>query len=201
MAETPIRLGVLGSTNGTDLGAIFMAIDQGILNASVEIVISNKSQAFILERAKLRGIQTRFVGARDKSREAFDSEITAALESVGVDLVLLIGFMRILSAEFCDHWKNRILNVHPSLLPAFAGGVNLDVHQSVLDSGVEETGCTIHFVTAEVDSGPIVIQKRCRVENDDTPESLKKKVQTLEGQSFIEAIRLYQNHQLDHLFR
>jgi len=93
------------------------------------------------------------------------------------------------------------LNVHPSLLPAFAGGINLDVHQAVLDSGVQETGCTIHFVTAEVDDGPIVIQKRCKVDSNETADSLKSKVQNLEGQAFVEAIQKYQNHELDHFFR
>jgi len=201
MTESPLKMGILGSTKGTDLAAIFQAIDRGELNASVEIVISNKRGAFILERAKKRGIPTRFIGTKDKSREEFDREVTATLASAQVELILLIGFMRILSAEFCSHWKNRILNVHPSLLPAFAGGINLDVHQAVLDSGVQETGCTIHFVTAEVDVGPIVIQKRCKVDSNETADSLKSKVQDLEGQAFVEAIQKYQKHELDHFFR
>ncbi len=201
MADSPIKLGVLGSTKGTDLGAIFAAIDTGELNAAVEIVISNKRQATILERARQRGIATRFIGAKTRTREEFDGQVTEALETAQVNLVLLIGFMRILSAEFCEHWKNRIMNVHPSLLPAFAGSMNLDVHRAVLDSGVTETGCTIHFVTPDVDRGPIIIQKRCKVERSDTPDSLKSKVQTLEGRAFIEAIRQYQKHELNHLFR
>jgi len=201
MTESPLKMGILGSTKGTDLAAIFQAIDRGELNASVEIVISNKRGAFILERAKKRGIPTRFIGTKDKSREEFDREVTATLASAQVELILLIGFMRILSAEFCSRWKNRILNVHPSLLPAFAGGINLDVHQAVLDSGVQETGCTIHFVTAEVDGGPIVIQKRCKVDSNETADSLKSKVQNLEGQAFVEAIQKYQKHELDHFFR
>ncbi|MCF7801880.1 MAG: phosphoribosylglycinamide formyltransferase [Candidatus Marinimicrobia bacterium] len=198
---TPIRLGVLGSTRGTDLAAIFNTIDTGELNATVEVVVSNKSKAYILTRARERGIPTQFIGAKNKSREAFDREVTAVLENHGVALILLVGFMRILSPEFCERWKNRILNVHPSLLPAFAGGMNLDVHQAVLDAGVTETGCTIHFVTADVDAGPIVIQKRCSIDPEETSESLKTKVQALEGEAFIQAIRQYQNHELDHLFR
>lgn len=197
----PIRLGVLGSTKGTDLGAIFSAIDAGELSASVEIVISNKRSAFILERARSKGVPTRFISSKDKTREEFDREVTAALQEAKVDLILLIGFMRILSGEFCQRWSNHILNVHPSLLPEFAGGINLDVHQSVLDAGVTGTGCTIHFVTAEVDGGPIVIQKRCKVDPEETADSLKTKVQALEGQAFIQAIQQYQNHELDHLFQ
>ncbi|MCF7797079.1 MAG: phosphoribosylglycinamide formyltransferase [Lentisphaeria bacterium] len=198
---TPIRLGILGSTKGTDLEAIVSAIDAGVLEATVEIVISNKSQAYILERARRHGIATQFIGAKNKTREAFDREVTAVLENRRVELILLVGFMRILSPAFCERWQNRILNVHPSLLPAFAGGMNLDVHQAVLDAGVRETGCTIHFVTPEVDAGPIVIQKRCSIEPGETAESLKAKVQALEGEAFIQAIQQYQNHQLDHLFR
>lgn len=201
MTRPPIKLGVLGSTKGTDLAAIFNAIDDGDLNASVEVVVSNKRQAYILARARERGIPATFIGAKNKTREVFDREVTAVLEASRVDLILLIGFMRILSPGFCERWKNRILNVHPSLLPAFAGGMNLDVHQAVLDAGVTETGCTIHFVTAEVDAGPIVIQKHCPVDPEETPESLKRKVQILEGRAFVEAIRKYQNHELEHLFR
>jgi phosphoribosylglycinamide formyltransferase-1 len=98
--------------------------------------------------------------------------------------------MRILSQEFCHEWRDKILNVHPSLLPKYAGGMDTNVHQEVLTNGDTKTGCTIHFVTEKVDEGPILIQKSCYVENDDTVESLKKKVQDLEGLAFIEAINL-----------
>ena len=101
--------------------------------------------------------------------------------------------MRILSAEFCRKWQDRILNVHPSLLPKYAGGVDTNVHEEVLRNGDMETGCTIHFVTEEVDSGPILIQKKCAVAREDTVESLKTKVQQLEGMAFIEAIKMIAN--------
>ena len=109
------------------------------------------------------------------------------------DLVLLVGFMRILSAEFCRKWQDRILNVHPSLLPKYAGGMDTNVHEEVLRNGDMETGCTIHFVTEEVDAGPILIQKKCAVGGGDTVESLKTKVQELEGMAFIEAIEMIAN--------
>ena len=110
-----------------------------------------------------------------------------------MDIVLLIGFMRILSKSFCKKWDNKILNVHPSLLPKYAGGINNNVHRDVLKNKDSETGCTIHYVTANVDSGPILIQKKCEVQPGDTIESLKDRVQHLEGQAFIEALHLIEN--------
>jgi phosphoribosylglycinamide formyltransferase-1 len=107
--------------------------------------------------------------------------------------VLLVGFMRILSAEFCRKWQDRILNVHPSLLPKYAGGMDTNVHEEVLQNGDMQTGCTIHFVTEDVDAGPILIQKKCAVAAEDTVESLKIKVQQLEGMAFIEAIEMIAN--------
>lgn len=184
-----IRLGVLGSTNGTDLQAIITAIDGGVLDASVEIVISNRSGAYILERAANHKIPTRFVSHKGKKREEFDSELSSILKQYSVELVLLIGFMRILSPRFCSEWEGKLLNVHPSLLPKYAGGMDTNVHEEVLKNGDRETGCTIHFVTPYVDSGPILIQKKCSVFQNDTPETLKRRVQELEGQAFIEAIK------------
>lgn len=184
-----IRLGVLGSTKGTDLQAIIDAIDSGLLDASVEVVISNIEDAYILKRAKKHNIPNIFISHVGKRRESFDSEISDQLKKYNVDIVLLIGFMRILSAQFCNLWTDRLLNVHPSLLPKYAGGMDTNVHGEVLKNGDAETGCTIHFVTADVDSGPILIQKKCKVSQNDTPETLKNKVQQLEGEAFIEAIQ------------
>ena len=188
-----IRLGVLGSTKGTDLQAILDAIHSGALDASVVVVVSNRNNSYILERARNYNIPNVCVPPAGKTRDEFDREITAALLQYNVDLVLLVGFMRILSAEFCRKWQDRILNVHPSLLPKYAGGVDTNVHEEVLRNGDMETGCTIHFVTEEVDSGPILIQKKCAVAREDTVESLKTKVQQLEGIAFIEAIKMIAN--------
>lgn len=189
-----IKLGVIGSTKGTDLQAIFDAIKTGELNAQVSVVMSNPKSAYILERAKNHNVPAVFISPKGKSREEFDAEMTALLKEHNVDLVLLIGFMRILSAEFCREWRERLLNVHPSLLPKYAGGMDTNVHKDVLKNGETETGCTIHFVTDEVDGGPILIQKKCNVEPDETVETLKTKVQKLEGEAFIEAIQLIQNN-------
>ena len=189
-----IKLGVLGSTNGTDLQAIFDAIGSGELNAEVSVVLSNQKEAYILERAENHNVPAFYISHKGKSRKEFDLEMTAVLKNHNVDLVLLIGFMRILSAEFCGEWQDRLLNVHPSLLPKYAGGMDTNVHEEILKNGDTETGCTIHFVTDEVDGGPILIQKKCNVEAGDTVETLKTKVQELEGRAFIEAIQLIQNN-------
>jgi len=191
-----MRLGVLGSTSGTDLQAILNAIESKTLQAQVSIVCSNNENAYILERAKKNNIPSFYISHKDISRQNFDRKITKALEKYSVDLILLIGFMRILSAEFCDHWKGKVLNVHPSLLPKYAGGVDKSVHEEVLRNKEIETGCTIHFVTDEVDGGPIFIQKKCAVGPKDTVETLKTKVQALEGDAFLEAIPLFESKYL-----
>ena len=190
-----IRLGVLGSTRGTDLQHILDTIQNNALDAKVVVVVSNKKNAFILERARNHNIPYVFVSHTEKTRGEFDREITSVLLQHNAELVLLIGFMRILSAEFCRKWYGRILNVHPSLLPKYAGGVDTNIHKEVLQNGDEETGCTIHFVTEDVDAGPILIQKKCTVNPKDTVESLKTRVQQLEGLAFIEAIKTIANKQ------
>ena len=189
-----IKLGVLGSTNGTDLQTILDSIASGELIGEVSVVLSNRNKAYILERAKNHNVPAFFLSHKEKSRENFDAEMTAILKEHAVDLVLLIGFMRILSAKFCQEWRDRLLNVHPSLLPKYAGGMDTNVHEDVLKNGDAETGCTIHFVTDEVDGGPILIQKKCNIEPNETVNTLKTKVQQLEGTAFIEAIQLIQNN-------
>ena len=188
-----IRLGVLGSTNGTDLQAILDAIELKQLKSKLATVISNKKKAFILKRAEKYRIPSYYISHKNIDRETFDRKVTKILIEHKVDLVLLIGFMRILSKSFCKEWKGKILNVHPSLLPKYAGGMDTNVHEEVLKNKDAETGCTIHFVTDEVDGGPIFIQKKCSVDPKDTIKSLKTKVQKLEGEAFLEAIPLFEN--------
>ncbi|CAM9446660.1 unnamed protein product [Heterosigma akashiwo] len=186
--SAPVRLGVLGSTRGSDLQPILEAIQAGELNAEVALVVSNKADAYILERARLHGVPARHIDGKGKKRAEFDAEVTAAFRDVGVQLVLCIGYMRILSPQFCQAWADRCLNVHPSLLPEFAGGMDLAVHRAVLDAGRPRSGCTVHW---EVDGGGIVVQEACEVAPGETPESLKAKVQALEGGAFIKAIELF----------
>lgn len=185
-----IRLAILGSTRGTNMLTIIDAIKQKQLNAEIKIVLSNKADAMILERAKNHGLPAQFVDSANQTRESFDQKVSELLREYAIDLIVLIGYMRILSPAFVKQWENKIINVHPSLLPAFAGKMDLDVHRAVLAAGVKETGCTVHQVTQEVDAGPIVIQKKCVVLAEDTPEHLKERVQQLEGVALVEAIRL-----------
>jgi phosphoribosylglycinamide formyltransferase-1 len=183
-----VRLGILGSTRGTDMLALIAAIQQKKLTATIDCVISNKADAIILERARAHGLTTIFIDPKTVGRAEYDSKLSEELHKHKVELIVLIGYMRILSHEFVKTWRHKIINVHPSLLPAFAGGMDGDVHTAVIESGVKETGCTVHYVTEEVDAGPILIQKKCEVLAGDTPESLKKRVQELEGKALVEAI-------------
>ena len=188
-----LRVGVLGSTRGTALKGVLDAIAAGTLDVDLRIVISDKPTAPILDRAKLYKVPALFLDPTGLTREQYDERISAQLRKAHVDLVLLIGYMRILSPHFVAEWNGRLLNVHPSLLPAFAGLMNRKVHEAVLSAGVPETGCTIHQVTEEVDGGPIVLQKRCPVLPGDTVDSLKDRVQALEQSAFIDVLRQW-NH-------
>lgn len=191
--EKKLCIGVLGSTRGTALVPVLEACANGNVHAEIVAVLSNKESAPILDKGRALGptVLSRAITAKGLSREQFDAECTAALLGAGVEFIILVGYMRILSKPFCEFWKGRCINVHPSLLPKHAGGMDLAVHQAVIDAKEEESGCTIHQVTDEVDGGPIVIQKRVRVETTDSAESLKAKVQPLEGPAFVEAIQLY----------
>ncbi|MCS7113573.1 MAG: phosphoribosylglycinamide formyltransferase [Nitrososphaerota archaeon] len=189
----PLRIAVLGSTRGTDLQAIIDSIRSGELYAEIVCVISNRRDAYILERARMNGIEAIFIDPKGLSREEYDRIVVDELEKrKPIDLILLIGYMRILSKFFIDRFRWRILNIHPSLLPAFAGGMDLEVHKAVLDYGVKVTGCTLHFVDEGVDTGPIFIQKVVDVSDDDTPITLKAKVQRREQEALIEAIKIFQ---------
>ena len=189
-----MKLAVLGSTNGTDLVPVVGAERSGSLSASVDVIISNNESSGILKKARHYGIENYFICHKNKKRGVFDFEMSQILENKKIDLILLIGFMRILSPGFVDRWDGKIINVHPSLLPKYAGGMNNDVHESVLAAGDKETGCTIHLVTKEVDGGPILLQKSCPVFENDSVESLKERVQGLEGKAFIEVINNWSNY-------
>jgi len=190
--ERPTRIAIVGSTRGSSSQATFDAIKAGTLNARIVVACSNKLDAGILERGLAEGIPAVHVPCKKGTpRAEYDAKLTEVLRDYGVDLVMLVGFMRIVSPEFCSDWANACINVHPSLLPKHAGGMDLEVHRAVLDAGETETGCTVHVVTAEVDGGPIVVQRKVTVVAGDTPESVKAKVQAEEGPSLIEAVRLF----------
>jgi len=192
-----VKLAVLGSTRGSALQPVLEAIAAGDLNASVELVVSNKAEAPILARAALHGLRHACVPStgKEQSREAYDRELSALVEGSGAQMILAVGWMRILSPWFVQRWDRRILNVHPSLLPEFAGGMDLAVHKAVLDAGASVSGCTVHFVDEAVDAGEIVVQESVDVLPGDTPESLKARVQPLEGKAFVAAVRKLQRAQ------
>lgn len=183
-----VRTAVLGSTRGSSLVPLLDAWKASRLGVDLALVVSNRSQAGILEKGRDAGIESVAIPVKGRDRVSYDAEISDLLKSRGVELVLLLGYMRILSDTFVKEWQGRILNVHPSLLPRHGGLMDLEVHASVLSSGDRESGCTIHLVDETVDGGPIVIQKRCPVLADDTPESLKARVQVLEGAAFVEVL-------------
>jgi phosphoribosylglycinamide formyltransferase-1 len=186
------RIGVLASTKGTDLQAIIDEMKAGKMpNIELAVVISNKMDAYALERAEEQGFKAIFVNPKDKTREEYDQELAQILQEEKVDLVVLVGYMRILSKEFVQAFPKRIINVHPALIPKFCGknffGAN--VHEAVLKAHEKETGMTIHYVEEGVDTGEIILQKTCPVLENDTPDTLKDRVQALEKQWYPEVIR------------
>lgn len=188
-----IKIGVLGSTRGSSLQPVIDAIESRELNAEIKIVLSNKPGAGILDRARKHWITATYVeSVSNESREAYDEKLFNLLNQHQVDLVLLVGYMKILSKDFVNSYPRAIINIHPSLLPKHAGLINLAVHQAVLDAGEEVTGCSVHFVDEGLDTGDIIIQKHCPVMPKDSAESLRSRVQLLEGGALIEAIELLQ---------
>jgi len=180
------RIGVLISGRGSNLQAIIDSIAGGRLDAEIAVVISNRAHAAGLERARAAGIETLHIDhKRYPSREAFDLAVVAALKQRGVSLVCLAGFMRLLSAAFVEAFPNRILNIHPSLLPAFVG---LDGQRQAWEYGVKVSGATVHVVTPELDAGPIVLQAVVPVRDDDTPDTLAARILAEEHRIYPEAI-------------
>ncbi|MBO3769552.1 MAG: phosphoribosylglycinamide formyltransferase [Thermoproteota archaeon] len=190
-----LRIGILASTRATDMEAILKAIRNGRLKAEIVCVISNRKDAYALERARQNGIEAIFIDPKGKDPVQYDMEIASELEKRKVDLVLLIGYNKYLSPQFINKFRNRIMNIHPSLLPAFPGW-DMNVHKAVLEYGVKVTGCTLHFVDEKMDAGPIIIQKVVEVKEDDTEETLKRRVQEAEGEALVEGIELFQEGRL-----
>lgn len=184
-----LRLGVLASGNGSNLQAIIDRCREGELPAEVVLVLSNKSQAGALTRARKAGIATLVIDHRDHpERAAFDQAMVAALRNAEVDLVVLAGFMRILTPVFLEAFPQRIMNIHPALLPAFPG---INAQRKALEYGVKIAGCTVHFVDPGVDSGPIIIQAAVPVLDDDDETTLSRRILEQEHRIYPEAIQLY----------
>jgi phosphoribosylglycinamide formyltransferase-1 len=181
------KLGILLSGRGSNFEAIARNVQTGKIPAEIAVVISNKQEALGLARATEMGLETRFIPSKGKEREAFDREVVAVLRGFQVDLVCLAGFMRILSPYFVRKFPNRILNIHPALLPSFPGE---DAQRQALEHGVKFTGCTVHLVNEGMDTGPIVCQAVVPVLDDDTVETLAARILAEEHRIYSEAICL-----------
>lgn len=184
---SPIKLVVLISGNGSNLAAIIRKIQQGTLSAKIVQVISNRPDAYGLTRAKDANIPSTIINHEDfESRESFDQALMKCIDQFKPDLIVLAGFMRILSDSFVEHYLGKMINIHPSLLPKYQG---LNTHQRVLDDGEKEHGVTVHYVTPELDSGPIVLQAKVPILEGDDSDSLRLRVHQAEHQVYPEAIR------------
>lgn len=190
---TPLRVAVLASGRGSNLQALIDAIEAGQVQARIVAVISNKKEAVALERARKHGLKDLFVdpkpfAGRPDSREAYDRSLLEVLQRYEVELVLLAGYMKIVTTVLVNAYANRMMNIHPSLLPAFPG---LEVQKKAIDWGCKLAGCTVHFVTEGVDEGPIIIQAAVPILDADTPETLAARILVQEHRIYPRAVQLF----------
>src|SRR5690349_3308981 len=189
----PLRVAVLASGRGSNLQAVIDAIEAGQVQATIVAVISNKKDAVALERARKHGLPDLFVDpkpflGRPDSREAYDHALLEILTKHDVELVLLAGYMKIVTSVLVNAYANRMMNIHPSLLPSFPG---LDVHRKAIEWGCKVAGCTVHFVTEGVDEGPIILRAAVPVFDEDTPETLAARILEQEHIIYPQAVRLF----------
>jgi phosphoribosylglycinamide formyltransferase-1 len=181
-----MKIGILISGRGSNMLAIVQAVQSGFIpDSEVSVVISDKTSAEGLIKAKERGIETLFIGKNGRIREEHDAEIVDELKKRDVELVCLAGYMRLLSENFVRSFPDRIVNIHPSLLPSFKG---LDAQRQAIEYGVKVSGCTVHFVDESLDNGAIIAQKVVEVKDDDTPETLSKRILENEHALYVESI-------------
>ncbi len=189
------KIGVLVSGRGSNLQAVMDRIADGYLPLEIAVVISDKGDAFALERARKAGLKAVAIERKAcASKEDFEAKIDAQLVAAGCELVVLAGFMRILSADFVNKWQHKIINIHPALLPSFPG---LHGQKQAADYGVKFSGCTVHFVDAGTDSGPIILQKVVPVLDDDTEDSLAERILVQEHIAMPEALKLWAEDRLE----
>ena len=191
--SNPVRLGVLLSGRGSNLQALIDAVEAGTLSATIAVVISNKREAAGLERARMHGVPAVFLDPKPfagepNSREAYDRAVLDLLRKHEVDLVLLAGYMKIVTSVLVTAYEHRMMNIHPSLRPSFPG---LDVQKKAIDHGCKLSGCTVHFVTEGVDEGPIIIQAAVPIHEADTPETLAARILEQEHRIYPRAVQLY----------
>ena len=190
-----INIGVLVSGSGTNLLAIIEAVNTGKIDGLIRIVISDKYDAFALRRARFYNIKTNSINPEGfDSREGYDKEIVSILKEKEIELVVLAGYMKILSPYFINAFKDKIMNIHPALLPSFPG---LHVQKKAIDYGVKVSGCTVHFVDEGMDSGPIIMQKAVKVKENDTEETLAKRILKQEHKIYPRAIQLFAEERLE----
>lgn len=183
-----MKIAVLISGGGTNLQALIDACKDPAFPAEIAIVISNKADAFGLERAKKAGIPTAVVNHKNfDGREAFDAELDKVIRASGADFVCLAGFLRILTDGFVNGWRDKMINIHPSLLPSFKG---LHVQQAAIDAGVKFSGCTVHFVVPEMDAGPIIVQAVVPIHQNDTEDTLAARILEQEHKIYPLALKL-----------
>ncbi|WP_026486226.1 phosphoribosylglycinamide formyltransferase [Caldanaerobius polysaccharolyticus] len=187
------RVVVLVSGGGTNLQAIIDSVKSGYLNVEIAAVISDRPEAYALERARLNGIQALCLSRKELGREKFNKELLDTVAGYQPDLVVLAGFLTILSSEFVDRFQGRIINIHPSLIPSFCGKgyYGEKVHKAAIEYGVKISGCTVHFVDAGTDTGPIIFQEAVPVKDDDTPETLGARILQHEHKLLPKAIKYY----------
>ena len=196
-----LRIGVCLSGGGTNLQAIIDKVESGVItNTEIAVVVSNNAGAYALERAKAHGIPSICISPRSyESREAFNEAFVNAIDSYDLDLIVLAGFLVVIPPALVGKYRNRIINIHPSLIPSFCGTGNygLTVHENALKRGVKVTGATVHFVDEGTDRGPIILQKAVAVEDDDTPKSLQLRVmEQAEWEILPKAIDLIANDKI-----
>lgn len=190
-----MRVAVLASGRGSNFQSIIDASNENKLpNCKIELLIVNKKEAYAVERAKKHNIAYRIIESKNKKREDFDHQMLEVLTKKKIEIIVLAGFMRILSKPFITRYKNRIINIHPSLLPLYPGA---HAHRDVIQSGAKESGCTVHFVDEGIDTGPIIMQKAISIDKDDNEETLAAKILPLEHQIFPKALHLLTSKRLE----
>lgn len=182
------RVGVLASGRGTDFQSLVDAVERGELDVRLAVLICNHEDAPVIERAKRHGIPWRFIDHRGRSREAFETDVAAALKEHQVDLVVFAGFMRIVTSHLIRQFPDRIINIHPSLLPSFPG---THAQREAVEHGVRVSGCTVHLVDESVDAGPIVFQRAVPVYPEDTPEALAARILEVEHEVLPFVVRMF----------
>lgn len=193
-----VNIGVLISGNGTNLQAIIDGIKKGRINGSIKLVISNRKDAYGLVRCQKENIESMYINPKEYDDLAYNRRLMEEFKKRDIDLIVLAGYMRVLSKEFVENYENRIINIHPSLIPSFSGKgyYGERVHRAALDYGVKYTGATVHFVDEGTDTGPIILQEVVPVYDEDTVETLSQRVLEVEHRILVEAVSLYCQNKL-----